>query len=280
MAELKKFSYEQLDEETSEFLQRKESNMREIVGKAYTELGRELNEAQQELRRQGSPEGVFMEWYQSLGFKKDNVSRWINRYKLFAKCEEPTQQLIEELPVTLSYEIAKPSAESTPEKAQAKAEVLSGEIDTLKAYKGRIKELEQAKEMAEQQAEAERKERERLEAQEPEVRTEYKTEFVEVPPSDYEDLRRENESLRSKFGQGVRKVDERQREVFYQEFAEDLDYIRKKYGSIVFDSEKLQAYGERNRDYAVKVNSFDDFWKQYVGAVLSGTQTIIDMEAN
>lgn len=278
MTELKKFTYEQLDETTAEFLRKKESNMREIVGKAYTELGRELNEAQQELRRQGSPEGVFMEWYQSLGFKKDNVSRWINRYKLFAKCEEPTQQLIEELPVTLSYEIAKPSAESTPEKAQAKAEVLSGEIDTLKAYKERIKQLEQAKEMAEQQAKAERKERERLEAQEPEVRTEYKTEFVEVLPSDYEDLRKENESFRSKFGQGVRKVDERKREELYREFAEELEYIRTKYGSIIFDSVKLQEFGSSNGDYAAKVNAFDDFWKQYASAVLGETKTIIDME--
>ena len=46
--ELTQFKYEQLDESTADFLRQKESNMREIVGKAYTELGRELKEAQQE----------------------------------------------------------------------------------------------------------------------------------------------------------------------------------------------------------------------------------------
>ena len=51
--------------------------------------------------------------------------------------------MLEDLPISLTYDISKPSAESTPEKAQAKAEVLAGEITTGKAYKERIKELEE-----------------------------------------------------------------------------------------------------------------------------------------
>lgn len=117
-------AFETLDDSTAEFLRKKESNMREIVGKAYTELGRELKEAQEVLRKQGSSEGTFMAWYQSLGFSSMQVSRFIQRFELLTLCEEPVREILEELPVTLTYEIAKPSAESTPAKSQAKAEVL------------------------------------------------------------------------------------------------------------------------------------------------------------
>lgn len=198
MNEIKQFEYEQLDGSTADFLRKKESNMREIVGKAYTELGRELKEAQDELAKNGY--GCFEEWFTSLGFKKRNVYRIIDRYKL-VRANLAQSELLEDLPVSLTYEIAKPSAESTPAKAQAKEEVLAGEITKLKQYKARIAELERKAEKAEQQAELERKERERLEAlaeeyatREPEVRTEY------VEPDDYEDLRRENDTYRRLYG--------------------------------------------------------------------------------
>mgnify|MGYP000876372259 CR=1 FL=1 len=148
--EIAEFKYETLDDSTAEFLRKKESNMREIVGKAYTELGRELKEAQEVLRKQGSSEGTFMAWYQSLGFSSMQVSRFIQRFELLTLCEEPVREILEELPVTLTYEIAKPSAESTPAKSQAKAEVLDGKIDTLKAYKQRIQELETQAQLAEE----------------------------------------------------------------------------------------------------------------------------------
>lgn len=152
------FDYKQVDDQTADFLRKKESNMREIVGKAYTDLGRELYEAQQELAKQGSKyDGVFEKWYSYLGWKKRTVYNLIDRFNLVQNLHEVSEiERIEDLPVSLTYEIAKPSAESTPAKAQARAEVLAGEIDTLKAYKERIDFLEK-------QAEAERSERERLE---------------------------------------------------------------------------------------------------------------------
>ncbi|AUJ25829.1 hypothetical protein A21D_02783 [Virgibacillus dokdonensis] len=107
---------EQLDDSTATFLRKKESNMREIVGKAYTELGRELKEAQDELSRRGSKyEGVFERWYTSIGFKRQKVYDLINRYNLLRISEE-VSDVIEDLPVSLTYEIAKPSADSTPAK--------------------------------------------------------------------------------------------------------------------------------------------------------------------
>lgn len=122
--------------------------MREIVGKAYTELGRELKEAQDELANHGY--GCFEEWYTSMGFKRQNVYRLIERYEnlILPKWEE--RDLIESLPVSLTYEISKPSAESTIAKSQAKSEVLDGKIDTLKEYKQRIQELESQAQLAEE----------------------------------------------------------------------------------------------------------------------------------
>src|SRR5690625_606423 len=160
--EITQFKYEQLDESTADFLRQKESNMRQIVGKAYTELGKELYEAQQRLANNRN--GVFDKWCEYLGFKKRTVHNLIDRYKLIVQNlhDNSAADLIEELPVSLTYEIAKPSAESTPEKAQAKSEVLAGDITTLKEYRERIKELERKAEQAEQEAEVHRNLSERL----------------------------------------------------------------------------------------------------------------------
>ena len=187
----KPFDYSQLDEHTADFLRQRELNMRNIVGNAYTELGRELKKAQEHLARQGSKyNGVFEKWYTFLGFKKVTVYNLINRYNLVQNLNEVEKlRMIEELPVSLTYEISKPSAEDTPAKAQAKAEVLAGEIKTLKEYRERIKQLEkeleqekrrtrqanEEKEEAEQRARfAEQKlEEEKRKPPKVEVRTEY-----------------------------------------------------------------------------------------------------------
>src|SRR5690625_4137016 len=110
-SELTKFKYEQLDESTADFLRQKESNMREIVGKAYTELGKELYEAQQRLSKNGY--GCFSEWCKHIGFNNVQANRLIQRYSMITKCNERTQELLEDMPVTLSYEIARPNSEDT-----------------------------------------------------------------------------------------------------------------------------------------------------------------------
>ena len=137
------FKYDLVDQSTADFLKQKEFNMREIVGKAYTELGRELKEAQDMLAKNGY--GCFRSWIESLGMKKDAVNRLINRYDLIvANCDD--QELIEDLPVSLTYEIAKPSSESTDSKKQAKEAVLNGEVKTLKEYKELEAKLRKAEE--------------------------------------------------------------------------------------------------------------------------------------
>ncbi|TKI67908.1 hypothetical protein FC756_12050 [Lysinibacillus mangiferihumi] len=154
MYEVAVFQYENLDATTADFLRKKESNMREIVGKAYTALGKELKEAQDTLAKNGY--GCFDKWCESIGLNRMQANRLIQRYSLVTNCYEQTQGLLEDLPVSLTYEIAKPSAESTPAKTQAKSEVLDGSIDTLKAYRERIAELEsQAKQATEKAEQAE-----------------------------------------------------------------------------------------------------------------------------
>src|SRR5690625_2451134 len=185
--------------------------MREIVGKAYTELGRELKEAQDELAKNGY--GCFQAWIESVGFKRNKAYDLIRRYETIIRISDDQQrQMLEDLPVSLTYDIAKPSAESTPAKAQAKAEVLAGEIASRKAYKERIKELEEKARQAEQSAELERKERERLERENeelaekadkpPKVEYETRTEYIEVDntPGDYDEVKRRLDEYYDKFG--------------------------------------------------------------------------------
>lgn len=124
--------------------------MREIVGKAHTELGRELYEAQQGLASHNKYEGVFVKWCEHVGYSMKQVYRLIDRYNLLTNCQNNEQQeFLEELPVSLTYEISGKSSENTPAKAQAKAEVLTGDIDSLKAYRERVKELEEKEEQGE-----------------------------------------------------------------------------------------------------------------------------------
>jgi hypothetical protein len=149
------FDYGQLDDETAGFLRQKEYKMRMIVGKAYTELGRELKEAQDELARRGY--GCFEAWYVALGFKRQTVYRLIERYDNLILPNWEKRDLIEDLPVSLTYEIAAPSAESTEPKRKAKQAVLNGDVKTLKEYRELVARLEQAEERA-RRAEQERDE--------------------------------------------------------------------------------------------------------------------------
>ncbi|MFK4167681.1 hypothetical protein ACI2LM_15690 [Paenibacillus lautus] len=149
-----RFDYSTLDSVTADFLKSKEISMSKIVGQAYTEIGRELSEAREALAQHGY--GCFEEWYTTLGFKKDQVYRWIGRHELIvANCEK--RELIEQLPVSLAYELSRPSANPDAVKA-----VLDGEIHTHKEFKELEKSLKAAEKAAAeseqraQQAEAER----------------------------------------------------------------------------------------------------------------------------
>lgn len=139
------FKYDLVDQSTADFLKQKEFNMREIVGKAYTELGRELKEAQEKLASYNKYEGVFDKWLTKVGFKRRTAYNLIQRYGLLVQ-NLHEKELLEDLPVSLTYEIAKPSSESTDSKKQAKEAVLNGEVKTLKEYKELEAKLRKAEE--------------------------------------------------------------------------------------------------------------------------------------
>ena len=147
------------------FLQLKEKRIRDITGHAYTKMGMELKEVRDKLAGNNQYNGYFDRWIQSIGLKKDTVYRLINRYELVvANCDE--QNRIEELPLSLSYEISKPSADE-----ELKQDVLDGNISTLKELRQAIKDKKELEQKIEE-----------LENQEPRV----VEKPVPVEPDDYQ----------------------------------------------------------------------------------------------
>lgn len=133
-AELIPFDYSLVDGETENFLKAKAYNIQEIARKAYTEIGKELKEARDRLSN--NKNGCFEEWYKSLGYKRDNVSNLINRYEYILRNSED-KNIIEDLPLSLSYEVSKPSAPKELVDA-----TLNGDITTHKAFQKAKAELE------------------------------------------------------------------------------------------------------------------------------------------
>ena len=265
--EITQFKYEQLDGDTADFLRQKESNMREIVGKAYTELGRELTEARDRLAGSNQYDGVFRKWCDSIGMKKDTVNRLIQRYELVANCDDQTQELLEDMPISLTYEIAKPSAESTPAKTQAKSEVLAGEIETLKEYRERIKELERKAEQAEQAAEIERRERERLEEENAELIAEQMSKEDEA----YDEP--ETESIESRTPYGAKLG-----QAMYGALRE-LSEWQKEYSWIITDANEFRKMYEADANFAREFTRVREFWKQLEMAVgRNEGSTVVDAD--
>ena len=297
-----KFNYGELDANTADFLRKKESNMREIVGKAYTELGKELYEAQQKLAKQGSKyEGVFEKWYTSIGFKRQKVYDLINRYNLLRNLEEVSEiELIEDLPVSLTYEIAKPSAESTPAKAAAKQAVLDGDITTRKEYLDLIKKLEdeerrrKEQEQRAQQAEAERdiarkseqiaiRQAEELADKPPEIKTEIK--YVEVKD---ELAEKELEKYRNMFGDISLYENEGTKITNVQELTSKLMLFNKDVRRLLERFAHLEHYkdditvisGEAREDFESSIKALEKFCEAFEGinGNTNSESVIIDVE--
>lgn len=120
------FSFE-ADEETIDYLKNQTVRLNNSMSQAYTEVGKIFSETQKELSN--NKNGIFYSWFQELGFNKNQVYRWINRYEFILSQNETIKNLIENLPVTLTYEISNPNC---PKELRDK--VLSGEITSLKEF--------------------------------------------------------------------------------------------------------------------------------------------------
>jgi len=130
------FDYD-VDEDIREFLKDVTYKIHSTTQKFYTELGKMLSEAQEKLSNNKT--GVFIKWAESLGIKKDNAYRYINRYKyIVAIRDNITVAKVESLPFSLSSEMAK---DSVPDSIREK--VINGEIKTVKDFRNELKEVQQ-----------------------------------------------------------------------------------------------------------------------------------------
>lgn len=258
--EITVFKYEQLDENTADFLRTKESNMRQIVGKAYTELGKELYEAQQRLA--GSRyDGVFVNWLKHIGMNPQQAYRLIRRYTALTNCENGDQRdLLEDMPVSLAYEVTGPSAESTPAKAQAKSEVLAGEIESLKEYRERIAELERKAEAAEERANTEQQVRERLEEQVDEL-----SEREQQAQQEAQEIREELERAKEANPYAEQPYGVRLGLLIYDAI-EKLSEWQKEYSWMIDDKTEFQKMIEANPNLAREFNRIDKFWDELSAA--------------
>ncbi|MCR1994486.1 hypothetical protein NSA31_22365 [Bacillus subtilis] len=268
--EIDSFKYEILDIDLADFLRGKELKMRNIVGKAYTDLGRELKEARERLSGVNQYDGMFEKWIRYLGMSKEQVSRLIRRFELVTNCDD--HQLIEDLPVSLTYEIARPSAESTEPKRQAKQAVLNGEVKTLKEYRellaekeaaeAALKQAESQRTLAEQEADILREKLERAEEAEPEVRMEY----VEVPISDPKVIA-ENERYKELFGdvsmyegKTTRVTNGDAITYTVREFSEDVRKFVEKYGHLTHFAQEFNGMIDEGKvEYGKAIHAMQTF---------------------
>ena len=98
------------------------------MSKSYTELGKIFKETQEKLTGNNQYDGLFYKWFKSLNFTNDFVYKLINRYSLLIRFSDK-QNLIESLPITLSYEISKPNCSEL-----LRTKVFEGDIKTLKEF--------------------------------------------------------------------------------------------------------------------------------------------------
>lgn len=146
------FDYSELDSDTTKALKGCEAVIKQETSGYFTMLGSKFKEAQELLANHGK--GTFERWYSSIGFKRQTVYNLIQRYEFSSS---PTigghEEIFEALPVTLSYEISKPTA---PPKLVDK--VLSGDITSNSEYKKELEQIqEEARKAKERADEAEKK---------------------------------------------------------------------------------------------------------------------------
>ena len=133
------FNYEEVDEETIDYLKDVTYKIHSTTHKFYTNLGKMLSETQEKLANNKT--GIFRKWFESIGLNKTFVYDNIARYNYIVRQTDNIKiEKVESLPVTLTYEIAK---DSCPELIREK--VIGGEIKTKLELKKAIKEVQKEK---------------------------------------------------------------------------------------------------------------------------------------
>lgn len=133
------FDYGELPKSEADELRKIEQVIKTETASYFTILGANFKAAQDLLANHSG--GTFERWYTAVGFKRQTVYRLIQRYEFMCspKLGEHRTDVFEELPLSLSCEISKPSA--PPELVE---QVLSGDITSHKDYLKLKQKLEKA----------------------------------------------------------------------------------------------------------------------------------------
>jgi antirestriction protein len=245
---------------------------KQVAGEAIFEIGRRLKH----VKENDLTHGQFGKWLESVGIDRTFATRLM---KIADELGEGKYATWHNLGYRALYEIATlpPDEREKPHTIPSTGEVKTVDemtVRELREVKRSLKEAQQAKEqaekarrqaeeranMAERSEEIIRKRLEELESREPEV--EVRTEYVYIEKEESDN---------------VRVIDEEKRKKFYIDFINELDYIRKKYGSIALEGAKLRKAIEYDEDACGKLDEFDDFWKLFTKTLFKN-ETIITME--
>jgi chromosome segregation ATPase len=236
-----KFNYSQLQPEMANFLKEKENNMRETVSDAYYQLGKELKEAQDKLAGDNQYNGIFQKWYESLGFSKSTVYRYMNYHELLVS-QWDKQELIESLPKGLAYEIAKKSADP-----ELKQQVLDGDITSHKEFKKLKKEKEKLEEEKEQLEESNQFLEEIRDAL-----TKERDEERQKKISVYEKLR----ELKEKDPEVVEK------EVVPEEVKKRIEELEERAGDLKKHKSDVKDYQEKKNKISDEISDLQDYLRE------------------
>lgn len=125
---------ETIDEETMKNIKHGVILINKATNESATKIGEVLSGINEEISKKGY--GIWREFLSKINVDRNKATRLISRYKFIYKHIDK-QELIESLPVSLTYEISSPSANQ-----DLVNKVLAGEIKTRKAYIEEIKALE------------------------------------------------------------------------------------------------------------------------------------------
>ncbi len=140
------FDYSLVTAAEADKLRECEAAIKQETAGYFTKLGEKFKEARDLLSHRN--DGTFEKWYTSLGFKRQTVYNLIQRYEFLISptVGEISQDLLEDLPLTLTYEISRPNAPK-----ELVNRVLDGDITTnaeyqklKKAYDTTAKKLDEA----------------------------------------------------------------------------------------------------------------------------------------
>lgn len=191
-----KFDYTEVAPDIADKLHKHEATIKGIQSKAIFEIGTELQAAHDELANYHG--GTFYSWCESIGIGIGTVKNIMNYHELVSK-NFTNRTMLEELPKSLVYAAAKPSA--PPELTQ---KVLDGEITTHKQWQKERKALQDRVEQAEARAEQAEQENatltEQYNAQAKELQDlRDNPTVVEVLPPDYNEIKTGYDTLQSKY---------------------------------------------------------------------------------